>query len=168
MDNLKEMNKFLEKYNLPRLSQEEIENMNRHKHWDWNYDFKNSNKQKSRTWWLHQRNLSNIYRRANTYPSDILPKNFRGRNTSKHLLWNYHHTDPNQTKIQRKKEERKLQANITGEHRCKNQQNTCNLDPTVHLKDHTPWRSGIYPKDERIVQYLQINQCDTSHQQIEE
>ena len=29
MDNLEEMNKFLERYNLPILNQEEIENMNR-------------------------------------------------------------------------------------------------------------------------------------------
>ena len=29
MDNLEEMDKFLEKQNLPRLNQEEIENMNR-------------------------------------------------------------------------------------------------------------------------------------------
>ena len=29
MDNLEEMNKFLERYNLPRRNQEEIENMNR-------------------------------------------------------------------------------------------------------------------------------------------
>ena len=29
MDNLEEMDKFLERYNLPRLNQEEAENMNR-------------------------------------------------------------------------------------------------------------------------------------------
>ena len=29
MDNLKEMDKFLEKYNLPRLNQEELDNINR-------------------------------------------------------------------------------------------------------------------------------------------
>ena len=29
MDNLEEMDKFLERYNLPRLNEEEIENMNR-------------------------------------------------------------------------------------------------------------------------------------------
>ena len=54
MNNLEEMDKFLERYNLPRLNQEEIENMNRPitsneieiSH------FKTSNKQKSRTRWL--------------------------------------------------------------------------------------------------------------------
>ena len=29
MDSLQEMNEFLEKYNLPKLNQEEIENLNR-------------------------------------------------------------------------------------------------------------------------------------------
>jgi len=30
MDNFKEMDKFLEKYNFPKLNQEERENLNRH------------------------------------------------------------------------------------------------------------------------------------------
>ena len=30
MDNLEEMEKFLEKYNFPKLNQEEVENLNRH------------------------------------------------------------------------------------------------------------------------------------------
>ena len=29
MDNLEEMNKFLENYNFPKLNQEEVENLNR-------------------------------------------------------------------------------------------------------------------------------------------
>ena len=54
-DNLEEMDEFLEKYNLPKLNQKEIENLNRSitsteietviK--------KSSNKQKPRTKWLH-------------------------------------------------------------------------------------------------------------------
>ena len=30
MDNLEDMDKFLEKYNLPKLNQKEIENLNKH------------------------------------------------------------------------------------------------------------------------------------------
>ena len=56
MDNLEEIDKFLEKYNFPKLNQEEIEDLNRPitstkietviK--------KSSNKQKHRTRWLHR------------------------------------------------------------------------------------------------------------------
>ena len=52
MENLEEMDKFLEKYNLPRLNQDEIEKMNR--------PITSTEieavikKQKSRTRWLHR------------------------------------------------------------------------------------------------------------------
>ena len=61
MDNLEEVNTFLERYNLPRLNQEEIENTYRPitsteiEMW-----LKTPNKQKSNTRWLHRRVISNI------------------------------------------------------------------------------------------------------------
>ena len=39
MDNLEEMDKFLEKHNLPRLNQEETKyKQTKHKPWNWNCD----------------------------------------------------------------------------------------------------------------------------------
>ena len=61
-------------------------------------------------------------------------------------------------------QKRKLQANITDEHRCKNpQQNSSKQNSATHQKAHTPWSSWVYPRDARILQYMQINQCDTSY-----
>ena len=79
IDNLEEMDRFLEKFNLPRLNQEEIEIMNnpiisteieaviKKKK-------KSPKTQNPRTRWLHRRILSTIQRRANTYPSKTLVK----------------------------------------------------------------------------------------------
>ena len=55
MDNLEEMDKFLEKYNFPKLNQEEIEDLNR-AITSKEIETVNRNlprKQKSRTRWLH-------------------------------------------------------------------------------------------------------------------
>ena len=62
MDHLEERDKFVEKHNLLRLHQEEIENINRP---ITSTDIetvmkKSSNKQKPGTRWLHRRILSNI------------------------------------------------------------------------------------------------------------
>ena len=71
MDNLEEMDRFLEKFNLPRLNQKEIEIMNKPiTSTEMEAVTKNfPKKQKLRTRWLHRRILSNIQRGANAYPS---------------------------------------------------------------------------------------------------
>ena len=75
MDNLGEMDRFLEKFNLPRLNKEEIEIMNNPiTSTEIESVIKNLPKNKKlRTRWL-QRILSNIYRRANAYPSKCFQK----------------------------------------------------------------------------------------------
>ena len=61
MDNLEEMDKFLEMHNPPRLNQEEIENINRLIISTENETvITSSKKQKPRARWLHKRILSNI------------------------------------------------------------------------------------------------------------
>ena len=85
-----------------------------------------------------------------------------GRNTPKYIWWSHHYPD---TKTrQGKYKTGKLQANIFDEHRCKSpQQHISKLNPTIYKKDHTPWSSGIYSRNGRMVQHMQINQCDTPH-----
>ena len=62
MDNLEEMDRFLEKFNLPRLNQREIEIMNNPiTGTEIETVIKNLPKeQKPRTRWLHRRILSNV------------------------------------------------------------------------------------------------------------
>ena len=70
------MDKLLEKFNLPRLSQEEIEIMN-NPIISTEIEAMINNlkkKQKPGTRWLHRRILSNVQRRANAYPSKSLSK----------------------------------------------------------------------------------------------
>ena len=79
MENLEEMDKFLERYNLLRMNQEELENMNRPIiSTEIETYLKTSNKKKSRIRWLHGQILSNIQRGVNTYFSETLLKNCRG------------------------------------------------------------------------------------------
>ena len=61
MDNLEEMDRFIEKFKLPRLNQEELEIMNNPiTNTEIESDQKSPKKQKPRTRWLHRRILSNL------------------------------------------------------------------------------------------------------------
>ena len=61
MDNPEDMDEFLERYYLPKLNQEEIENTNRRiTSTEIETDLKTSSKQKSRTRCLHRQILSSM------------------------------------------------------------------------------------------------------------
>ena len=73
----------------------------------------------------------------------------------------------NQTKTTHTK--RKLQANKIDEHICKNpQQNFSTQNSTTDHKAHTSWSSWVYSRDAKILQYTQVNQCDTSFNKLKD
>ena len=89
------MDRFLEKFNLPKLNQGEVEVMNNpttSTEIDAVIKTLPQKTQNPRTIWLHRRILSNIWRRANAYPSKTLSKNCR-RITSNFILQGHHHPD---------------------------------------------------------------------------
>ena len=88
IDNLEEMDRFLQRYNLPRLYQEEIENMNRPiTSTEIENVIEKLPKNKIQNLMASQVNsIKHSEKRVNTYLSETLPKNCRGRNTPKHVL----------------------------------------------------------------------------------
>ena len=132
MDNLEDMDKFLEKHNLPRLNQEEIDNINRPiTSTEIETVIKNLPINKS----PGPGGLTDEF--YQTFREELTPlllklfQNIAEGRTLKLILRGQHHCD---TKTrQRCHKERKLQANIADEHRCKNpQQNTSKQNPTAH------------------------------------
>ena len=132
MDNLEEMDKFLEKHNLPRQNQEEIENINRPiTSTEIETVIKNLPTNKCPGPRGFTGEFYQIFREELTPTLLKLPKYSRGRNTPK-LILPGHHLPDTKTR-QRCHKKRKLQVNITDEHRCKNpQENTSKQNPTAH------------------------------------
>ena len=94
MDNLEEMDRFLEKFNLPRLNQEEIEIMNSPiTSTDIEDVIKNLPQNKSPGPDGFTGEFYQTLRRANAYPSKTLSKNFTERNTSNLILQGHNHSD---------------------------------------------------------------------------
>ena len=58
---------------------------------------------------------------------------------------------------------KKLQANITDEHRRKNPQQILASRIQQHIKKFIHCAHQVYPRNARILQYIQINQHDTPY-----
>ena len=114
------MDRFLEKFNLPRLNQKEIEIMNNPiTSSEIEAVIKNLPKNKSPGPDGFTGELYQAFREEQMPILLKLSKNCRESNTSKLVLWGHQHPDKTR---QRQHTKRKLQANITDEHRYKNPQ----------------------------------------------
>ena len=138
MDNLEEMDKFLEKFNLPRLNQEEIEIMNNPvTSTEIEAVIKNLPKKKSPG---PDGFTGEFYQSFRDELMCILLKLFSKIAEERTLQHSFYEAiitlipkaDKDNTK-------RRIQSNITDEHRCKNpQQNFSKQNSATHQKAHTP------------------------------
>ena len=139
MDNVEEMNKFLEKYNFPKLNQEEIENLNRpFTSTEIETVIRNLPANKSPD---PDDFTAEFYQKFREELTPILLKLFQKiAEEGKPPNTFYEATitlrpkpDKDATKQKQNKKKQKLQANITDEHRRKNpQQNSSKENPTTY------------------------------------
>ena len=137
MDNLEEMNRFLEKFNLPRLSQEEMEIMNNPiTSTEIEAVIKNLPQNKSPG---PDGFTGEFYQTFREELMLILLKFFQKIAEEQTLPNSFYKVTITLILRQRQHKKRKLQASITDEHRCKNpQQNFSKQNSETHQKAHTP------------------------------
>ena len=131
MNNLEEMDKFLEKFNLPRLNQEEMENINRPiTSTEIETVIKNLSTNKSPG---PDDFTGEFYRTFREELTPILLKLFQNIVVGGTLPNSFYKATITLIPKPKMSQKRKLQANITDEHGCKNsQQNSSIQNPTAH------------------------------------
>ena len=153
MDNLEEMDRFLGKFDLPRLNQEEIEIKNKL--------ITNTEKNKSPG---PDGFTGEFYQTLRDKLMATFLKLFQKTAEEGTLPNSFYEATITLIPKPKTTQKRKLQTNITDEHRCKNpQKNFSKQNSSTHQKAHTPRSSWVYSRDARILQYMQINQCDTPY-----
>ena len=142
MDNMEEMNKFLEKYNFPKLDQEETKTLNRPiTSTEIETVIRNLPANKSPR---PESFTAEFYEKFREELTSILLKFFQKIAEEGKLPNSFYEATitlipkPDKDAKKKKEKKRKLQANITDEHRRKNpQQNSSKQNLTTYLKEHT-------------------------------
>ena len=160
MDNLEEMDRFLEKFNLPRLNQEKIEIMNNPiTSTEIEAMIKNLKKNKNPG---PDGFTGEFYQKFRKELMPILLKLFQKIAEEGILPNSFYEATVTLIPKPDKDNTKKLRANITDEHRCKNpQQIFSKQNSETQQLAHTPWSRWVYLRNARILQYTLINQCDT-------
>ena len=163
LDNLEEIDKFLETYNLPILDREEIENLKRSKK---EQKIESATKNLPRQKTPGPDGLTDEFHQTFKQKlMSVLLKLFQKLKRKEHSQTHFMRLPFFLYRNQRRTlQEKKIQANIPDEYRYKNsQQNTSKSNWTAQEKDYTLWFSSIYPWDARMVQHAQIQKCDIPH-----
>ena len=139
MDNLEEIDKFLEKHNFPKMNQEEMENLNRPiTSTEIETVIKNLPANKSPG---PDGFTAEFYQKFREELTPILLKLFHKIEEEGKLPNSFYEAtitltlkpDKNATKKEKKRNKRNLQANLTDEHRCKNLHHTSSKqNPTTY------------------------------------
>ena len=165
MDNPEEIDKFLETYSLPKLNQEETDNLNRSiirtgtesviKRNSLQTEVQDRITSEGRTY-KHKKNLYLSFLNS--------PQNLK--RTEHPQIHSMRSQSPDTKTRQKHYSKRKLHANSSDEYRCKNpQQNTSKQNLTTHKKDHAPQSSFIHCRVTMVIPFTHIDQSDTAHQE---
>ena len=158
------MGQFLEKHNLPKLTQEEIDNLNRTiSVEDIDSIINNLPKQKAPGPDGFTSEFYQIFREKIT---TILHSLFQKIEAEEILSNSFY--EANITLISKPDKgiiRKKLQTNIFHEHMCKNsQQNISKLKSTMYKKNDTTHQVRFIPGMQSWLQHLKIPWCNSSHQ----